>query len=257
MTDHRTASRIANHFAHLQFLYDEPHVASIFERLGVPARGVGYMALRLAPVGDIPIEVAASLLGSFPRAMVEKFLSRVEVSAADVLAAGIEGLTEAAEAAWGDHPATAELADLLEEAAAGCELDQRMLTSAWATVPWSGAPARLFGAATVLREHRGDGHWMAARVAGLTPAEMHVLARLSKGAAPEDVGHGFRPQQTEPIVERLAERGLLSGAEVTERAVSLLEAIEAKTDELDAPPWDRLGPTGVARVIELGSPLLG
>lgn len=257
MPDHRTASRIANHFAYLQFLHGEPHVASIFETLGVPARGIGYMALRAAPMGDIPIEVAASLFGSFPRAMVEKYLSRVEAPAADVLAAGIEGLTKAAEAAWGDEPATEELADLLEDAAAGCELDQRLLTSAWSTVPWSGAPARLFGAATILREHRGDGHWMAARVAGLTPAEMHVLARLAKGADPADVGHGFRTEQTVPIMERLAERGLLSGAEPTSRAASLLEAIEEKTDELDAAPWDRLGPEGVARVIDLGSPFLG
>jgi hypothetical protein len=256
MSDRKTAVRIANHFAYLQVLWDDPQIVSIFEPLGITPRGQGYMALRLAPVGEIPLEVAASLLGSFPRAMVEKLLGRVDAPAADVLAAGIDGLTKAAENAWGDHPAADELADLLEEAAAGAELDQRVLTSAWATVPWSGAPARLFGAATVLREHRGDGHWMAARVAGLTPAEMHVLARLSKGASVENLGHGFRPHQAEPIISRLAERGLVSGAEVTDRGLSLLEAIEAKTDELDSAPWDRLGSAGIDRVVELGSPFL-
>ncbi len=256
MSDRKTAVRVANHFAYLQFLWDDPQILSIFEPLGITPRGQGYMALRLSPVGEIPLEVAASLLGSFPRAMVEKFLGRVEVSAADVLAAGIEGLTKAAETAWGEHPSTGELADLLEEAAAGAELDQRVLASAWATVPWSGAPARLFGAATVLREHRGDGHWMAARVAGLTPAEMHVLARLSKGAPVENVGHGFRTEQAVPIADRLTGRGLVSGNEVTERGQSLLEAIETKTDELDSAPWDHLGSDGIARVVELGSPFL-
>ena len=54
---------------------------------------------------------------------------------------------------------------------------------------------------------------------------------------------------------RLTERGLLSGAEVTDRAISLLEAIEEKTDELDAAPWDRIGVAGVSRVIELGASL--
>lgn len=256
MSDRKTAVRISNHFAYLQFLWDDPAIVSIFEPLGITPRGQGYMALRLSPVGEIPLEVAASLLGSFPRSLVEKLLGRVDASAADVLASGIEGLTKAAEEAWGDNPATEELADLLEVAVAGAELDQRILASAWATVPWSGAPARLFGAATVLREHRGDGHWMAARVAGLTPAEMHVLNRLSKGASLESIGHGFRPEQAERIAGRLADRGLVSGTEVTDRGLSLREAIETKTDELDSAPWDHLGSDGIARLVELGSPIL-
>lgn len=258
MTDpspQRLAARVANSFAVLQFATDRPEIAALFERAGlIPDRG--YFALRLAPLGAIPPPVGAALMPFFPMALVEKLLERTRgtIDAGRMAEVGIEGLATAAEAAFGDHEHLDEMVDLLETAAGGVELDGRPLTGAWSSVEWSSPAARLFGAATVLREHRGEGHFMAVRVAGLSGDEMHVLSSAARGRAPDRITHGYRPEQVEEAAETLRSRGLLDEWTPSSAGERLLTDIELATDRLDGRPWKTLGETGTVRVVELGGP---
>lgn len=248
----RDAARVANRIALLQFAWDHPRVVDTFAEAGLSS-GVGYFALRVAPLGPVPPIVAQALMPFFPDGLVAKMIerSRNRVSAEQLWEVGRRGLTEAADEAFGSVPGLEELVDLFETAVAGADLDGRPLASAWSAVDWDTPASRLFGAATVLREHRGEGHWMAVRTSGLTGDEMHVLARVAAGHGADGVGHGYRPEQVEAIGDRLHSRGLLEGWEPSSQALTLLEDIEVATDRLDAPPWLHLGATGTERVVDL------
>jgi hypothetical protein len=248
----RDAARVANRIALLQFRWEQPRIAAIFSEVGL-THANGYFPLRLAPLGPVPAAVGQALMPFFPNGLVARMVerSREQVSTEQLWEAGRRGLTEAADEAFGSLPGVEELAELLEEAVVGADLDGRPLAAAWSAVDWDTPAARLFGAATVLREHRGEGHWMAVRTSGLAGDEMHVLARIAAGHGADGIGHGYRPEQIEAIGERLHTRGLLEGWEPSSQALTLLEDIETATDRLDAPPWLHLGATGTERVVEL------
>lgn len=252
----RDAARVANRIAVLQFATDHPRVAGIFSEVGL-SPGSGYFPLRLAPLGPVPPAVGQALMPFFPAGLVAKLVlrSRDQVPTDRLWEVGHRGLTEAANEVFGDLAGLDELVELLEGAVAGADLDGRPLAAAWSTIEWTTPASRLFGAATVLREHRGEGHWMAVRTAGLTGDEMHVLARLADGRGADEIAHGYRPEQVEAIAEQLRLRGLIHGWEPSSQALTLLEEIETATDRLDAPPWLHLGATGTERVVDLGSAL--
>lgn len=252
----REAAGVANRIALLQFATDHPRVAAIFSEVGL-SPGSGYFPLRLAPLGPVPPAVGQALMPFFPGGLVGKLVarSREQVPTERLWEVGHRGLTEAADEVFGSLPGLEELAELLEEAVTGADLDGRPLAAAWSEVEWGTPASRLFGAATVLREHRGEGHWMAVRTAGLTGDEMHVLARIADGRGPDEIAHGYRPEQVEAIAEQLRLRGLVHGWEPSSQALTLLEEIETATDRLDAPPWMHLGATGTERVVELGAML--
>lgn len=136
----------------------------------------------------------------------------------------------------------------------------RPLAAANAELPWTGVPhLDLWQAATVLREHRGDGHVAALLTAGLDPVES-LVSFAAVGAAPEPVfvSRGWSAAAWAAARVRLADRGLLApdGA-ATEEGRALRAGIERRTDELAAAPWDALGPEATARLAELlGDPWL-
>ncbi|MYV69825.1 hypothetical protein GT043_28550, partial [Streptomyces sp. SID2131] len=69
----------------------------------------------------------------------------------------------------------AEAAALARRAAEEAGTAGRPLAAANAELPWPGAPHLvLWQAATILREHRGDGHVAALLAAGLDPVEALV-----------------------------------------------------------------------------------
>ncbi|MFE3070807.1 hypothetical protein [Streptomyces sp. NPDC059247] len=136
----------------------------------------------------------------------------------------------------------------------------RPLAAANAELPWTGVPhLDLWQAATVLREHRGDGHVAALLAAGLDPVESLVsFAAVGAAPAPVFASRGWTGAAWASARARLTDRGLLApdGA-ATEEGRALRAGIERRTDELAATPWDALGPEATARLAELlGGPWL-
>ncbi len=119
--------------------------------------------------------------------------------------------------------------------------------------------ARLWHAATVLREHRGDGHVAALVAAGLDGCEALVLRTAVDLAARQDgpAGwpglswpreqvqplRGWTDQEWEQAAARLAGRGWIDAGGVATAAGSAAHReVELATDLAASRPWARLGP---------------
>jgi hypothetical protein len=103
--------------------------------------------------------------------------------------------------------------------------------------------ARLFQAASLLREHRGDGHIAVLVSEGIGGSECHFLAAIADGMPGAEFGRvHHRPRaELEAIEQRLRDRGLLDGSgRFTPTGRETKNRIEALTDELAQPPYDAL-----------------
>ncbi|MCG5440359.1 SCO6745 family protein, partial [Micromonospora foliorum] len=117
--------------------------------------------------------------------------------------------------------------------------------------------ARLWQAATTLREHRGDGHVAALVAAGLDPVETLTGRVALDGSSPQYLlGRGWSEEQWHAARERLTQRGWLTGdGAATDHARAEFEAIEDATDRAAAHPWQALGPDDTDRLRELLEPI--
>ncbi|MGC1213134.1 MAG: hypothetical protein WA890_17940, partial [Micromonospora sp.] len=142
-------------------------------------------------------------------------------------------------------------------AAEAADVAGRPLATANAELPWPDAPhLALWQAATVLREHRGDGHVAALIAAGLDPTEA-LVSFAAVGAAPVEVfaSRRWTDEEWAAARERLAARGLVDADGVaTEAGHRLRDEVERRTDELAAAPWRALGPAA-ARLAQLVAPV--
>jgi hypothetical protein len=112
----------------------------------------------------------------------------------------------------------------------------------------------LWHAATLLREHRGDGHLAALAMAGLPGIEALILHNATGATATSAVfkqTRGWSDEQWAAGRDRLRERGLLDEAgELTQAGTDVRDELEALTDRLDAAPYEHLGPVATARLTE-------
>ncbi|MER7782820.1 MULTISPECIES: SCO6745 family protein [Streptomyces] len=207
-------------------------------------RWPAYFAWRAAPLGPAGAGEVTAAFHSFSPDMVARYVPESwRVAAPDaVLAARTRAVTRTYAALLGpgtDAPGVAEAATLARRVA-GAAVPAGPLSAANAALPWPGEPtAALWQAATVIREHRGDGHLSALREAGLDPVES-LVSFAAVGAAPPEVfaSRGWTPAAWEAARSRLAARGLADTAGVATGAGRELRAeVERRTDELAAEPW--------------------
>ncbi len=113
----------------------------------------------------------------------------------------------------------------------------------------------MWHAATLLREHRGDGRLAALASADLSGIEGLVLHNATGTAPSLGVVHADPRVVRGAVVrrrDRLRERGLLDKAgDLADAGAALRGEAEALTDRLDAAPYDHLGPAATARLTEL------
>ncbi|MFB7545877.1 hypothetical protein ACFC0N_38970 [Streptomyces zaomyceticus] len=233
-------------------------------------RWPSYFAWRAAPLGPAGPDRVTETFYSFSPTMVARYVPAVWETAApaDVLAARLRAVDRTWRAVLGEEllasPELAEAAALARTAADGAPATggpaARPLAAANAALPRPEAPHLvLWQSATILREHRGDGHLASLVEAGLDPVES-LVSFAAIGAAPEPVfeSRGWSDEEWTAARERLTGRGLLGpDGEATEAGRALRAEVERRTDELAAAPWDALGPDGTARLVELlGGPWL-
>ncbi|MFF9341036.1 MULTISPECIES: hypothetical protein [unclassified Streptomyces] len=227
-------------------------------------RWPSYFAWRAAPLGAVGAGRVASAFYSFSPAAVGRYVPAAwEVAApGDVLAARLRAVDRTLRDVLGDEGAGAldEAAGLARRAAEAADPAGRPLAAAHAELPWADEPHLvLWQAATLLREHRGDGHVAALLGAGLDPVEA-LVSFAAVGAAPEAVfaSRGWSAGEWSAARERLAGRGLVdAGGGATPAGRELRAEVERRTDELAAAPWAALGPDATARLSELlGGPWL-
>ncbi|WP_091283096.1 SCO6745 family protein [Micromonospora haikouensis] len=241
--------------------YFHPRARAAFEAVGLRGFWRGYFAGRAAPLGAVEAAPVVAAFFSFAPPVVARAVPAVWqlVTPAEALRARLTGAVQAlAELAY-ELPERhlAEAAELLEEAAGAARPEGRVLGAANAALPAAEYPlARLWQAATTLREHRGDGHIAALVAAGLDPVET-LAWRVAEGMPELNLlGRGWSPQEWEAAAARLAERGWLAGdGKPTEHGRAEFRAVEDATDVAALHPWQALGAERTDRLRELLEPL--
>jgi hypothetical protein len=103
--------------------------------------------------------------------------------------------------------------------------------------------ARLFHAASLLREHRGDGHIAALMVEGVGGLEAHVLLALDMNLAAEKFGriHHLPAAQLAAVIDGMRARGLIGDdGWLSEPGRAVKRRVEALTDDLAGTPYEAL-----------------
>lgn len=244
-------------------VYFAPGPAEAIRRIGLRGFWMGYFAGRVAPLGPVPPESVAAMAYGFAPAMVARAIPDAWGFAdpAVVLDARMTSAADALRHSL-DPPAVASLAELsglLWTAVAGCRFEGRPLAAAWSRVTRpDDSVASGWLAATVLREHRGDGHVLAAVAAGLRGLDA-TLTFVATGAITREViqpNRGWSDDDWEQSLRRLQARGILDrDGRLTKTGGALRRDVEDLTDRLAAAPVERLGETGVERAIDLAAPL--
>ena len=118
--------------------------------------------------------------------------------------------------------------------------------------------ARLFHAASMLREHRGDGHIVALMVEGVGRLEAHVLLALDMGMPAEKFGriHHLPGAQLVAVIDGMRDRDLIGDdGWLSESGRAVKQRVEAVTDDLAAVPYECLQPTELDELMATLEPL--
>ena len=232
-----------------------------FEDAGLRGFWRGYFAGRAAPLGPAGAAVVGASFFNFSPAMVARAVPAVWelISPAEALRARLDGAVSALHSlVAGLDSEVAAAADLLWQAAGELGCAGRVLAAANAALPLPADPVgRLWQAATVLREHRGDGHFAAMATADIDGCEVLVL-RCGLDMRREDLQpiRGWTDEQWDGAAERLAGRGWISpDGTLTPAGRDVHATVEIATDQAAARPWARLGPAAVTDLAEVLTPV--
>jgi helix-turn-helix protein len=227
-------------------------------------RWPSYFAWRSAPLGAAgPRLVTATYYSFSPRLVAQHVPAVWAVAAPDtVVTARLRAVDRAFRALLGNQiedPGLAEAGKLARRAAEAACTAGRPLASANADLPWPDEPhLQLWHAATVLREHRGDGHVATLLAAELDPCEA-LVSHAAVGAAPVEVfaSREWTPQEWAAAAERLVARGWIdTDGTATDLGRRGRRDIERRTDALAAAPWETLGAPDTRRLAQLAVPVM-
>lgn len=208
-----------------------------------------YFAGRVAPLGRVSAELVDALFYNFAPGEVARHIPRVwqTTTPEAAIAARERGCVKALRRILGDHVESASFAratELLLRAATSAPIEGRPMYAALRSLPIPDeVVARCFHAASMLREHRGDGHIAALRTEHVGGLEAHVLFALHAGMPPEKFGriHHLPPAQLAAVIDGMRERHLIGNdGWLSEQGRSVKQRVEDLTDDLAAKPYEHL-----------------
>jgi helix-turn-helix protein len=241
--------------------YFAPEALSAFTEAGLRGYWRGYFAGRAAPLGVTGAAVVTASFFNFAPSFVARAVPGVWdlITPADAIAVREAGATAALRRLLdGREAEAAKAADLLWRAVEDLDFAGRVLSAANTELPVSGDPlTRLWQATTLLREHRGDGHFAALAAADIDGLEAVVL-RTAKDISRDLMQpvRGWTDEQWSAAAARLTERGWIGeDGTMTAAGRAAHDAVEAATDQAASRPWTRMGAAGLAEVADVLLPL--
>ena len=241
---------------------DEPNEAMF--ALGFTSFWDTYFAGRAAPLGLTSAEVVDALFYNFAPGEVARHIPKVwqTTTPQAALAARQAGCVTALRRILGDQieaMSFARAAELLTKAATSAPVEGRPMYAALLALPVPDEMvARLFHAASLLREHRGDGHIAALMVEGVGRLEAHVLYALGTGTPAEQFGrvHHLPRAQIAAVIHGMRGRGLIGDdGWLSEHGRAVRERVEELTDALAAGPYEILAPDELGELMAALEPL--
>lgn len=226
----------------------------------------GYFASRAAPLGWVSAEVVHAAFYSFADGEAARHIPRAweTIPPEASVAARERGSAASVRRILGDEMADSSglvrAADLTTKAATSAPMEGRVMYAGMRGLAVPGDPvARLWHSATMLREHRGDGHVAALVGARIGGTEAHVLSALAQGVYPaESFGriHHLPKARLAAVMGGLRERGLVDAdGRFTDAGRETQQRIEALTDELAAAPYDALSAAELDELVALLEPI--
>ena len=241
--------------------YFAPEARSGFAQAGLRGFWRGYFAGRAAPLGHANAAVVTASFFNFAPAFVARAIPAVWelITAADALQVRTTGAVASLRGLLaGQEAEVAAAADLLWEAIGELDFAGRVLAAGNAALPVpAGAWARLWLAATVLREHRGDGHFAALAAADIDGCEA-VALRCLIDLRREDLQpvRGWTDDQWDAALARLASRGWVGAdGQLTGAGRDAHAAVEDATDRAASRAWERLGADTTAEIARVLTPV--
>jgi hypothetical protein len=153
----------------------------------------------------------------------------------------------------------ATAAMLARAAAESAPMEGRTLFAANRALPWPEEPtAALWHAATLLREHRGDGHVAALTAAGIHGREANVLQSAAGVVPRHELARARRYDEAEwdGISARLIGRGLLDrDGTVTSRGQAVRADVEDRTNAVALCAYNALDDEELQQLIDALVPL--
>ena len=250
-------------FHAITYFAKESHAA--FEAVGMKGFWMGYFAGRAAAMGRVGPKLVTATFYNFHRSRVERAVPDcwAITSPNAILRARLDGMVDALapiiDIDLEDLRLLSPLAHTMAEAASE-DIGGRPLFAAHTEVPWPehGAALQAWWAATLIREHRGDGHVVALVDAGVGPCEALVLQSTYAGV-PRTTLQGSRnwpDDDWDAAVESLAARGWVSTrGGPTDAGRDGLARIERRTDELASGPVAAIGVDAASALAEAALPV--
>ena len=244
-------------------IYFVPETEQELTGVGLRAGRMCYFAGRAAPMGAVSGGVVTATFYNFSPSLVARSIPAAwELASPDVVVGARFAAADAALTRLlgpdviGSADMTA-LAAILRDAVGACSPEGRPLYAGHADLAWPDAPHLvMWHAASLLREHRGDGHLWTLAGAGLSGIEALVThCATGKGFAPEfaRATRGWSQDEWDSAVSGLVARGLLDAhGELTPGGHELRGRIEDQTDLLAASPWQYLGEQRTEEVVRIG-----
>ena len=206
----------------------------------------GYFAGRSAPLGRASAATVHAIFYNFQPEEVARHIPYVweHTTPEQALAARLTGVVAALRRILGDlanSDGVVRAGEALERAALSAPVEGRPLYAGLRALPCPDEPiARLWHAATLLREHRGDGHTIALVTEGVGGTEAHALHALSEGMPAEKFGriHHLPKSKLAAVRETMHSRGLVAeDGWLTEEGRATKQRVEDLTDRLALPAY--------------------
>jgi Helix-turn-helix family len=255
----KTARRIWQRLEPLHAtMYFAPEVTAAGKAIGLKGYWMGYFAGRGAPFGAAPAALIDATFFNFHPSLVHRAIPDAWgfASPETIWNTRLEALSTVLDSVVGpiaEGPELQALASELIDAAQAASPSGRPLFAATRSMPVPDAPAlTLWHAATLVREHRGDGHIGVLTSEGFDGCEAHLSSVM--GGAPREILQGTRAwsdEEWDAAADRLRSRGLLDDAgEPTAAGRESRATIEARTDELSLPLLGQLAdPDGALELL--------
>lgn len=228
-------------------VYFAPDARDRFEAIGLKGFWMGYFASRAAALGPVGPDLVVATFYVFNPGMVARALPDAwDMATPEAVLDARADLADATlrdvlgDLATGDDVAAA--ADLAASIARTAPRAGRTLAAAHGALPPPSDPLRLlWWAATVLREHRGDGHVAALLTADLDPCSALVMAAATgnfggQGAGLLQTSRKWTDQDWTAATGRMVDRGWIDPdtGELTAAGRASHEAVEDATDRAAA-----------------------
>lgn len=231
-------------------VYFSPEAKTAYKAIGLRGYWSGYFASRSAPLGTPSAELVTATFFGFSPDMVAKAIPDAweRADRDEILATRKIVATRALDSIIGDEDVL-EVADALLAAARSLSYAGRPLAAAHHALPLPETPmTRLWHAASVLREYRGDGHLAVLTAANVGPVDSNILqVGIGKAGDDQQSLRGWSDEDWAAGLERLRARGWIQETGVlTELGRAEREEIEALTDATSNDAIAHLANTGVA-----------